>query len=33
MVPDEARDKFEMNPLEGGIGKVPAWGAAGGSNA
>lgn len=35
MVPDEARDKFEMNPLDGGIGKVPAWGAAaaGGNNA
>lgn len=26
MVPDEARDKFEMNPLEGGTGAKPAWG-------
>lgn len=25
MVPDEARDKFDMNPLEGGIGQIPAW--------
>lgn len=26
MLPDEARDKFDMAPLDGGIGKVPAWG-------
>lgn len=32
MLPDEAREKFEMNPLNGGQGKVPAWGAAGGNN-
>jgi len=25
MVPDEARDKFDMNPLPDGAGKVPAW--------
>ena len=27
MVPDEAREKFEMNPLEDGSGAKPAWGA------
>lgn len=26
MVPDEAREKFDMNPMEGDIGKQPAWG-------
>lgn len=25
MLPDEARDKFDMNPLEDGLGQVPAW--------
>lgn len=25
MLPDEARDKFDMNPLEDGLGKIPAW--------
>lgn len=25
MLPDEARAKFDMNPLEDGIGQVPAW--------
>jgi len=25
MLADEARDKFDMNPLEGGIGQIPAW--------
>lgn len=25
MVPDEARDKMEMNPLPGDVGKTPAW--------
>lgn len=32
MVPDEARDKFELNPLPDDIGKTPAWGG-GASNA
>ena len=26
MVPDEARDKMDMNPLDGGEGAKPAWG-------
>lgn len=25
MVPDEARDKMDMNPLEGGAGAAPGW--------
>lgn len=25
MLPDEARDKFDMNPLEDGLGQIPAW--------
>ena len=25
MVPDEAREKMDMNPLEGGAGQMPAW--------
>ncbi|NJC06526.1 HK97 family phage portal protein [Sphingomonas kaistensis] len=25
MLPDEARDKFDMNPLEDGLGTKPAW--------
>ena len=25
MLPDEARDKFDMNPLDDGLGQVPAW--------
>lgn len=25
MLPDEARDKFDMNPLENGLGQIPAW--------
>ena len=33
MLPDEAREKFEMNPLPDGEGKRPAWGIAGGQNA
>lgn len=24
-LPDEARDKFDMNPLENGLGQIPAW--------
>lgn len=31
MLPDEAREKFEMNPLDNGLGQVPAWGPAGSS--
>lgn len=26
MVPDEAREKFDMNPMEDDLGKKPAWG-------
>ncbi len=25
LLPDEARDKFDMNPLEDGLGQIPAW--------
>lgn len=28
MVPDEAREKLDMNPLDDGLGKRPAWGLA-----